>query len=271
MVTHVGAGSDMGEDGSYLPTWPIDPAAMLDLRARADEHHRPDALFRDPLAAQWAALLPWRDDPAASYDEQVQTALTVRARAFDDATDHFLRPRDIRKHLIQRRYLRAVVQPVVVELGGGLSTRYHRIGEDRARWIEVDVPVAIALRRRLDMETLEHRFLARSPADPSWLAELPDVPPTEMLFIAEGAPFAADLPPIRALLGQLRQHVAGSTVLLHVRDEADVAGLGLRPSRVLRLALQYPNRLREDATSSFEPPLRDLGALVEAIVEPLAP
>lgn len=269
MGTHVGAGSDVGEDHPDLPSWPIDPASMLDLRARSDEHLRPDALFRDPLAARWAALLPRRDDPAAPYDEHAQTRLAVRARAFDDATDRFLRPRDVRKHLIQRRYLRALVQPVVVELGGGLSTRYQRIGKGRTRWIQVDVPAAIALRRRFDTETLEHRFLARSPADPGWLAELSDIPPTEILVIAEGAYFATDVPAIRELLGQLREHAAELTVLLHVSDEVDVAALGLRLIRILPLALQYPHRLREDAASLFETPPRDLGVLVEALVESL--
>jgi O-methyltransferase involved in polyketide biosynthesis len=270
MGRQVSAGLDVGEDDSDLPSWPIDPAAKLDLRARSDEHHRSDALFRDQLAARWAALLPWRDDPTAPYDQQVQAALAVRVRAFDDATDRFLRPRDIRKHQIQRRCLRAIVQPVVVELGGGLSTRYHRIGKDRTCWIEVDVPAAIALRRRLDMETLEHRFLAHSPTDPAWLAELPDIPPTEMLFIAEGARFHADPTLLQSLVDHLGQHYAESTVLLHVRDEAEVIALGLRPVGVWPLAPEYAVRLIDSTAPSSMHSLRDVGMLVEAIVKPPA-
>jgi len=36
------------------------PRTMIfTLRARADEHVRPDALFRDERAAQWIKRLPW--------------------------------------------------------------------------------------------------------------------------------------------------------------------------------------------------------------------
>jgi O-methyltransferase involved in polyketide biosynthesis len=271
----------------------IDPATMLSLRSRADEHRRDNALFRDPLAARWTELLPWRADPTAPYGQQTQTRLAVRARAFDDATERFLRPRDVRKYLIQRRYLRALVQPLVVEIGGGLSTRYHRVGRGRARWIEVDLPDAIALRRRLEAESFEHRFLARSPTDPGWLSELPGISPTEMLFIVEGGFTRVDQLTIRTLIDRLREQFAGATFVfdiaeelpqasadrlseagssprLTVADEADVIALGLRPFCVWQLTRQYPERWAELRSRCFRPPLTDIGVLVEAMVEPPA-
>jgi len=123
----------------------------LTLRARADEHARPDALFRDPLAVTWFAQLPRYADQDAWFNPAVQTSAAIRAHMYDELTE---------------RFFAAHPHPVVVELGAGLSTRYFRVGQGRACWIELDLPQAIAVRRQFDGETAEHTFLATSIDDP---------------------------------------------------------------------------------------------------------
>jgi len=109
---------------------------VINLRARADESARSDALFHDERAAR-----------------------------------HHIATHD---------------NPLVVELGAGLSTRYYRVGQDRARWIELNLPEAINIRRQLDTESAEHTFIACSVLDFAWMEQLPHTPPESILFTAEG-------------------------------------------------------------------------------------
>ena len=47
------------------------------LRARADEHRRPDALFRDARSAAWMQRLPWTEDLARWYDGRYQVCIAL--------------------------------------------------------------------------------------------------------------------------------------------------------------------------------------------------
>lgn len=58
----------------------------------------------------------------------------------------------------------------VVELGAGLSTRFERIDNGKARWVDVDLPDAIALRQSHFAATPRRTFLAASVLDADWPA-----------------------------------------------------------------------------------------------------
>lgn len=178
---------------------------LLTLRARALEAARPDAILADPLAAAWLAQLA----PAPDFQPVVDAAVTpvfqlgtaVRAHLYDQLT---------------ARFLAAHPDPLVVELGAGLSTRYQRLGAGRARWVELDLPAAIAARRMVDAETADHRYLACSMADPAWPAQLPPADPAQTLFLAEGVLFFLPETAVGALCRLLTTHFRGATFGLDV-------------------------------------------------------
>jgi len=106
---------------------------------RAMETERPDALFRDPLAAKVAG------------DEGRRIVASLgrhgRAGAWSLA---------IRTVVIDRLVTEAVGRgaDVVLSLGAGLDTRPYRLDLPNVRWIEVDVPRVVELKeRRLAGET----------------------------------------------------------------------------------------------------------------------
>lgn len=252
---------------------------LLTLRARADEHARPDALFADPVAADWIARLPWQKDYDSFYSTKIQNGFAIRARIFDDVT---------------RQFLAGHPHPLIVELGAGLSTRRQRIGPGGAHWVELDLPEAIALRRLFDPETPDHRYLAYSMLDPVWMDQLPDVfPPTDMLFIAEGVLIFLDETGVKILIAEMRRRFPGAMFLLDVAggafrertgprlaaidapvrwfadDESEVAALGLAPQRVWPLLEQFPERWGKRRSSALPPDLRASGIMIEARIEPV--
>ena len=88
---------------------------ILTTRARADEDRRPDGLFRDQYAREWFDRLPWDADLDSFYSAQTQTGWAIRAEYFDQAV---------------RRQITTSQQPLVIELGAGLSSRYYRLQQD---------------------------------------------------------------------------------------------------------------------------------------------
>jgi O-methyltransferase involved in polyketide biosynthesis len=74
---------------------------------------------------------------------------------------------------------------VVLHLGCGLHSRAFRIASPNGvRWIDVDLPQVIALRRQLYSESETYRMVGSSVTDPGWIDDLPAGGP--VLIVAEG-------------------------------------------------------------------------------------
>ena len=104
----------------------------------------------------------------------------------------------------------------MIELGAGLSTRYHRIGPSCQTWIDLDLPAVTRLRQQLDTATEHHRFLSKSVMDFSWIDQLPSGNPEPLLVIAEGLLMYFELHQVQALVQQLQQRFAGATLAFDV-------------------------------------------------------
>ncbi|MEM7054500.1 MAG: class I SAM-dependent methyltransferase, partial [Pseudomonadota bacterium] len=116
-----------------------------------------DRLIEDPMSAALADRMQY--DFAAQFGKPT-VFHPIRARVCDD--------------LIHDWYQRsASSRPVVVALGEGLETQFWRVASSRIRWISVDLPEAIALRKQWLpahewMETVEVSAL-----DFAWMDTIP--------------------------------------------------------------------------------------------------
>jgi O-methyltransferase involved in polyketide biosynthesis len=91
----------------------------------------------------------------------------------------------------------------VVELGAGLGTRFERIDDGRARWIDIDLPDAIALRRQHFEPSARRTFLAASVLDPSWPELVRRIAPGPYYFVSEGMLMYLEPSEVRGLLVRL--------------------------------------------------------------------
>lgn len=111
---------------------------LMTTRARVEEHQRSDAIFRDPKAMKWWQFLKWDAELDHFYNRLAQLTWAVRANLFDQ---------------IARQFLASHEGAIAIELGAGLSTRYHRIGQNYRYWLELDLPEITSLRRQLDISS----------------------------------------------------------------------------------------------------------------------
>jgi O-methyltransferase involved in polyketide biosynthesis len=148
----------------------ISETALLTLRARANAARRPDAIIDDPLAIR---MMDSIDYDFSKFGRASRQDIALRALAFDDTA---------------RRYLAMRPRATVVALAEGLQTSFWRLDEldvrHEFRWLTVDLPPIIELRRQLLPRSPRISVRAQSALDFSWMDA---VEPAQGVFItAEG-------------------------------------------------------------------------------------
>jgi O-methyltransferase involved in polyketide biosynthesis len=228
---------------------------LLTTRARVEEHAKPDRLFQDPLAVDWWQSIQWDAELDRFYDPIVQFSGAHRAQLFDQ---------------IVQQHLRVHPDGVVVELGAGLSTRFHRVGQACRCWVDLDLPEVTTLKERLNAGSEWHRFIAQSALEFSWLDQLPPVAPQQLLVIAEGLLMYFTPVQVMSLVAQLRQYYPGATLAFDVlgglskgrtakilatlgaplqwfvKNERDVEAMGLKlvqTTSLVQANFKYPRRI----------------------------
>jgi O-methyltransferase involved in polyketide biosynthesis len=147
----------------------VSETALLTLNARASEARRPDAIIDDPMAITLADSI---DFDFAKFGRTHQD-FALRSLTFD---------------LHTRRYLNDHPSATVVALAEGLQTSFWRldaaISNGQFRWLTVDLPPVVDLRRRLLPESPRISVCPQSALDFSWTEQ---VDPSQGVFItAEG-------------------------------------------------------------------------------------
>jgi O-methyltransferase involved in polyketide biosynthesis len=135
----------------------VSETALLTLYARASEARRPDAIIDDPMAI---SLVDSIDADFAKFGRARQE-IALRARAFDLAT---------------KRYLSSHPDATVVALAEGLQTSFWRLDASlhasRFRWLTVDLPRIVEIRRRLLPESPRVSLCGQSALDYSWMDQV---------------------------------------------------------------------------------------------------
>lgn len=145
--------------------------ALIPLVARAQARVLfPDLGFVDNEAERVVATLGVRLDRFGA-ERTWQRGVVTRSIWFDDRC---------------RRFLAANPEALVLELGAGLSMRYRRLKPARARWIDIDLPEMIAVKRGLVRQTRRYRLLPADITDGGWLDAIDWRPGTPVLVLAEG-------------------------------------------------------------------------------------
>jgi O-methyltransferase involved in polyketide biosynthesis len=126
--------------------------------------------FHDAIAYDWAKF---DTDSSQNWVTAVSAAVISRRRTIiDEQVGNFLKD---------------APDGLVVNLGAGLNTRFHRLDNGRIEWIELDLPGVIAFRQRLhEPECKRHRMIAASVLDDGWVAEIKRYTRSRILFVAEG-------------------------------------------------------------------------------------
>lgn len=192
---------------SQLQLTGVPRTMILTTRARADEDRRANGLFRDRQAREWSDRLVWDAELDSFYSASTQAGWAIRADHFDRA--------------VQRRIV-ASQQPLVIELGAGLSSRYYRLQQDNLYWINLDLPEVNEIRRQLDCETDNYRFIGASALESNWMEQLPSKQPEDITIVAEGLLMYFEPESVARLIAQMKGRFPEATFIF------DIVGVSYR-------------------------------------------
>lgn len=142
---------------------------LIPLRARYLESKKENGIIFDPKTIEILDRIECDFSEKKEVSIGSQVGVSIRTEILDEQVSKFLEKNP---------------NAVVVNLGCGLDTRFHRIDNGSVIWYDLDVPEAIELRNKFFEETDRFKFISKSVTDFSWLETIPRNRP--LLFIAEG-------------------------------------------------------------------------------------
>ncbi|MCH9642539.1 MAG: class I SAM-dependent methyltransferase [Actinomycetia bacterium] len=205
----------------------VSETALMTLAVRAAEAKRPDSILEDPMAIQ---LVESIDYDFAKFGFTRRQDMALRALVFDKHT---------------RRYLVDHPEATVVALAEGLQTSFFRLdaggpidasdadGRQRFRWLTVDLPAMIALRRKLLPASARVQMCAQSALDFSWMDQ---VDTEHGVFItAEGLLMYLQPDEALALITECAARFPGGQMMFDLPP----SGLAALTRRGVRTSLRY--------------------------------
>lgn len=175
---------------------------LIPLYMRAKESRRKDVILRDRQAEQLVESIEY---DYSKFDGAKLSAIgcVIRGLYFDNAI---------------RRFIATRKNPIVVNVGCGLDTRYQRIEEhDKAIFYEMDLPEVIDLRRDLLPEPAGDHYIAGSLLETQWMDDLRKKhPEAEFIIVIEGVLMYFYEKQVRQLLTRLADRFSGGEVWFDV-------------------------------------------------------
>jgi O-methyltransferase involved in polyketide biosynthesis len=112
-----------------------------------------------------------------------------------------------------------------VNLGCGFDTRYWRIDHDKCRYIELDLPEMVELKRRVLKDNLTYELIGCSVLDPSWIEQVTSNGNSNFLLMAEGLFMYLPKAQVICLFEALSKSFERSRIVLEVVAEAYTRGI----------------------------------------------
>jgi len=156
----------------------VSETAFITLRARVVEAQKEQPVIHDEVGEELLERIRSRlpmEVRQRVLDRKLSVTLTghlaLRARKYD-------------------RYAQAFIQQhphgLVVSLGCGFDTRYWRVSSEPWRYIEVDLPEVIALKKQILADRIEYPMIGCSVLEDRWIEEIRVIQDQEVLLLAEG-------------------------------------------------------------------------------------
>jgi O-methyltransferase involved in polyketide biosynthesis len=174
----------------------VQQTLLIPLAARARETQRRHPVLRDPKAV---AMMQAVEFDAARSGRGTGGQLTVLRTAILD--------------LWVSQFLADNPGGTVAEIGTGLNTRFDRVDNGTASWIDLDLPDTIALRRQFFEDTGRRQMVAASFLDEDWL-DIIAARPGPYFFVAEGVLVYLPRDQVTAALARIARRFPGARIAL---------------------------------------------------------
>jgi O-methyltransferase involved in polyketide biosynthesis len=174
----------------------VSETMLWTLYDRACEARRPDGILIDPDSV--------RICDAIDYDF---------TRHFGDPVGSFA-ARAAQIDQLLSRWLKRHPDGLIVSLGEGLESQVYRVDNGRMRWLTVDLPAAIELRKHFLPSTRRFRHVAASVFESDWMDEIEPTP--DVFIVIQGLFMYLEPEAVRRLFVQIVERFPGVEIAFDV-------------------------------------------------------
>jgi O-methyltransferase involved in polyketide biosynthesis len=188
----------------------VSETLLIPLNYRVEESRKESSAFKDAMGERFHGAIEydWSKLQGQLFHSGI---MAVRTAILDEQA---------------AKFLAKAPHGLIVNLGAGLDTRFYRLDNGIAHWIEMDLPSVISFRRKLqEPDSERHRFVAGSVLNEVWIAAVKHDASNKILLIAEGLfPYFTE-EEHRKIFRYLADHFPGQEMLFQTMAPSLIQGL----------------------------------------------
>lgn len=173
----------------------VQETLLMPLYGRAVEAKKPRPVLRDLKAVAMVDAIEY-DFAKLDSSSQALFACAMRTAIIDEWV---------------RGFLAEHPTGTVVEIGTGLNARFERVDNGMVRWVDIDLPDAMDLRRAFFSENDRYRMVAASVLDDEWLDEVA-AEKGPFLFVSEAVMAYLEPEQVRSVFQRIGARLPGAWV-----------------------------------------------------------
>ena len=194
----------------------VSETALITLRSRVDESEKPDPVLIDPVGRECLNRL------LETVPEEVKERI-LRRKLSPVLTRHIaLRARKYDN--LCREFMEEYSGGLIVNLGCGFDTRFWRLDVPGLKYLELDLPGVIRIKREILGERVTYEMMEGSVLDESWIEKVREKQSGRVLFIAEGLFMYLPTDQVVGILGKIAGSFEQSRLVMEVVAEKYTRG-----------------------------------------------
>jgi O-methyltransferase involved in polyketide biosynthesis len=200
----------------------VSQTAILILVCRVVASQKKNPIFYDPMAV----LSLQRLISVSSEEEKKLIIKWKKMYTGIQARDARARIQTVMKFdSITNLFISAHPGCTVINLACGFDTRFWRIENEKCKYIELDLPEVIELKREILKDHLGYEFIAASVLDPAWIDKVSSNGNSNFLLLAEGLFMYLPKQDVIRLLQGISRRFNHSQLVLDMAPEKYTHGL----------------------------------------------
>lgn len=178
------------------------PETMLQtLYARAAYSKKPNHKFYDAKAVEIVSNMNY-DFTNASKDAMMSDGVIARTILLDRMVGEFVEENP---------------NGTIINIACGLDTRFYRVDNGKIRWVNLDLPETIAVRKRFLDETGRVSTIARSAMDEAWAKDM-ELPKGKTLVVIEGLVMYLTEQDVKQILSIIDRHFTNVQIVMETMN-----------------------------------------------------
>jgi len=228
---------------SFINLSDVAATSLLTLHCHALESQSENPIIDDPKAVEIVDKLGPEISKSKNklhkkiannkIDKKLIVHIALRAKRYDEYIQYFLED---------------APDGIIVNIGCGLDTRFHRVDNGKLTFFDLDLPEVIEVKKKFLEENARYNFIASSVLDHEWMTPLLDHKDRSFMFVAEGVFMYLTNDSVKSLILKLQSQFPNSNLLCEVFNSMWLS----KPfKKMINFKMQRELHMGKDATFNF--------------------